>query len=214
MSEIIRVEEDGVEFFTVEETGESGMSQSGLARLCDVNKSTIGRLMLQVTAKNAPTKLTHWNNVDIYLDATIAKKGGNIKLLCKKFCLDVIKYFYTENCCSLAGSRLINMPFFEKKRVLIVQTESGHKHALAKTLNGKTEIPTLAGNIDVLTTTEIIEVKSVNNWKHAIGQVLIYGKYFPNHRKRIHLFGQTTDSYLELIVAHANEFNNNVTWEL
>ena len=33
---ITRVERDGVEFFTIDETGESGMSESGVARLCGV----------------------------------------------------------------------------------------------------------------------------------------------------------------------------------
>jgi hypothetical protein len=41
MTQIIRAVEDGVEFFTVEATGESRMSYSGLANLSGVNQSSI-----------------------------------------------------------------------------------------------------------------------------------------------------------------------------
>lgn len=213
MPEIIRVVEDGVEFFTVAETGATGMSQSGLAKISGVAKSTIGRLIVQILAKNAPKQLRRWIGAEVFLSTLITKKGGKLKLIHKAFALDVVKYFYGEGFCTLAGCHQIDMPFFEKKKV-ICQSEREYKHKLAKALSGKTEVPTLAGSIDVLTTTEIIEVKRVNDWKHAIGQVLVYGKYFPKHQKRIHLFGQTTDSYLELVVTHAKEFDIRITWEI
>jgi len=38
---ITRVERDGVEFFTLNATGESGMSESGIARLCGVAQQSI-----------------------------------------------------------------------------------------------------------------------------------------------------------------------------
>lgn len=42
---ITRVERDGVEFFTIDETGESGMSESGLACLCGVAPSSVYRFV-------------------------------------------------------------------------------------------------------------------------------------------------------------------------
>ena len=42
---ITRVERDGVEFFTIDETGESGMSESGIARLCGVVPSSVHRFI-------------------------------------------------------------------------------------------------------------------------------------------------------------------------
>ncbi|NKB17286.1 MAG: hypothetical protein HC770_02850, partial [Pseudanabaena sp. CRU_2_10] len=42
---ITRVERDGVEFFTINATGESGMSESGLARLCGVTQQAISKLL-------------------------------------------------------------------------------------------------------------------------------------------------------------------------
>ena len=42
---ITRVERDGVEFFTIDETGESGMSESGLARLCGVTRVAVNKVV-------------------------------------------------------------------------------------------------------------------------------------------------------------------------
>jgi hypothetical protein len=43
-----RVEEDGVEFYTLKDNGLSGMSISGLARLCDVDRRAISRLLKRI----------------------------------------------------------------------------------------------------------------------------------------------------------------------
>lgn len=85
---------------------------------------------------------------------------------------------------------------------------------LAKKLNGQTEVITLAGVIDILTSTELIEVKNFRNWKAALGQVLVYGDYYPSHQMRIHLFGTSHYSYLELIRNHCDRFGVVLTWEL
>lgn len=58
----------------------------------------------------------------------------------------------------------------------------------ARLPNAKCEVHTKVGRIDILTDTEIIEVKCGKNWKEAVGQVLTYGYYYPNHTKVIHLF--------------------------
>jgi len=55
-------------------------------------------------------------------------------------------------------------------------------------LNGQLEVVTQCGKIDIVTNTEIIEVKEYKLWKHALGQILVYGYYYPNKNKRIHLF--------------------------
>lgn len=59
---------------------------------------------------------------------------------------------------------------------------------LCEELGGEIEVKTPDGFIDILTKKEIIEVKCMKNWKHAIGQILVYGEYYPDHQKRIHLF--------------------------
>lgn len=102
-------------------------------------------------------------------------------------------------------------PYLERKRSKT--KESDYSNALAKNLNGKREVRTLAGNIDVLASSQIIEVKEIKFWKAALGQVLVYGHYYPSHQKRIHLYGETQESFLEMINSHCAKFNVTVTWE-
>lgn len=78
-------------------------------------------------------------------------------------------------------------------------SEAWYRDRLSQKLNGKTEVNTPVGRIDILTKTEVIEVKSTKNWKSAIGQVKAYGRYYPKHRPRIHLFGQMTQTRLNNI---------------
>lgn len=44
----------------------------------------------------------------------------------------------------------------------------------------------LLGRVDILTEKHLIEVKlNINNWKAALGQLMVYGLRFPNHEKWI-----------------------------
>lgn len=63
------------------------------------------------------------------------------------------------------------------------------RNRLHAELGGLLEVITPAGRIDLLTDTEIIEVKAVKDWKAALAQVLVYSGFYPEHQKRIHLFG-------------------------
>lgn len=101
----------------------------------------------------------------------------------------------------------------ESKKTRKKLKESDYSKALAKSLDGKREVKTLAGNIDVLTQSEIIEIKQVTAWKAALGQVLVYGHYYPSHQKRIHLYGETQESFLKMVKSHCKKFNVIVTWE-
>lgn len=102
-------------------------------------------------------------------------------------------------------------PYLEQKRSKT--KESDYSNALAKKIGGKREVRTLAGNLDILTSSQVIEVKEIKAWKHALGQVLIYGDYYPSHQKRIHLYGETQESFLKMINSHCAKFNVTVTWE-
>lgn len=80
-------------------------------------------------------------------------------------------------------------------------------------LNAEIEVPTEAGNIDLLSSTEIIEIKTVKSWKGGLGQVLVYGNYYPNHSKRLHVFGKCHPSYLDVIKKNCEFLNVAVSWE-
>ncbi len=81
--------------------------------------------------------------------------------------------------------------------------------------NGRIEVDTPVGKIDILTPTELIEVKEIKKWKSALGQVIAYGYFYPRHTKRLHLFGTAnyTDRTLFFIEAICKKYNVMVTWE-
>ncbi|AUF82158.1 hypothetical protein TetV_066 [Tetraselmis virus 1] len=80
----------------------------------------------------------------------------------------------------------------KQKRTL----ESTVRDRLAKQLVGsRIEVPCSSGLIDIVTPTEIIEVKRAPLWKAAMGQILAYGEDFPKHKKRVHLFGKDDQHY-------------------
>lgn len=93
-------------------------------------------------------------------------------------------------------------------------TEAWYRDKLAKELGGKTEIHIdKVGRIDILTKTEIIEVKNTKGWKSAIGQIKSYGQYYPKHKMRVHLFGKLTESKLETIQKVCKLEGIILTWE-
>jgi hypothetical protein len=59
---------------------------------------------------------------------------------------------------------------------------------LQKQLNAQIEVETPVGYADLLTDTEIIEIKEITNWKSALGQILSYGSFYPTHQKSLYLF--------------------------
>ena len=103
--------------------------------------------------------------------------------------------------------------FIGNKRKKQLNSESVIQSRLIEKHGGESEVMCLAGRIDVLTSTELIEVKEVKAWKGAIGQVIIYGCYYPSHSKRIHLFGPAHTSTKTLIESHCHKLNISVTWE-
>lgn len=82
-----------------------------------------------------------------------------------------------------------------------------------KDVNYRVEVSTPAGRIDILTDTEVIEVKQFRSWKEAIGQLIIYGVYYPTHKRRMHLFGKIDSKLLLVIRQHCAELNIRVTWD-
>ena len=76
--------------------------------------------------------------------------------------------------------------------------------------NAKIEVETPCGFIDILTDNEIIEIKNGKNWKHAVGQILVYSKFYPKHKKRLHLFNTVND---ELINDFCRKNNISVSYE-
>ena len=128
-------------------------------------------------------------------EITFAKRGKNGGT----FAVDELAFKYWEYLNSRHRVRL---------------TEKSVQARLAKTLKQvKREVQTLAGNIDLLTERELIEVKSIKSWKCAVGQVLIYGQSYPTHQKRIHLFGEASRNFVSMIRSYCTPLDIEVTWE-
>jgi hypothetical protein len=83
---------------------------------------------------------------------------------------------------------------------------------LHRELGGNMEAYTPIGPVDLVTKTEIIEIKRVEEWKTALGQVLAKAQSFPDQAKRIHLFGESSKQ-LKKITNHCQALDVTVTFE-
>ena len=79
------------------------------------------------------------------------------------------------------------------------QTEHVIRDALSARLGGTIEVVVEHGIVDVVTPTEIIEVKHAKKYLHAIGQILGYSDTFPDKARRIHLFGSDEEMSTALL---------------
>lgn len=92
--------------------------------------------------------------------------------------------------------------------------ESQVRDRLHAELGGLVEVVTPTGRIDLLSSTEIIEVKAVKDWKAALGQILAYSGFYPQHQKRLHIFGTAKElEVLPDIEAAVLSFGIKVTGE-
>lgn len=89
---------------------------------------------------------------------------------------------------------------------LIVQHERLWRDIVARQNQGVVEIKTPVGTIDVLCEKDIYEVKHVRKWKHALGQVLAYGYFYPLKSKNIYLFGESSTETREQIIAICQQY--------
>lgn len=307
---ITRVERDGVEFFTVDDTGESGMSESGLARLCGVSPVSVHKFI-----SSSALTWDHEKELNPSFRKTIAFKPGsgrnlkssqnsNIKIISALVCARVIRHYALESKYktqealfaldkfstaginawiqeithwhgnavpktgivtdfntieTLMDKRLDGSSY----RVYLVlqkairlrstlsadeimeragisrsayttavtkldelgllpdwckiqrknQPERAVRDRLQSQLGGKVEAYTKFGLIDLLTDTELIEIKVVHRWKDAIGHIIAKSEKYPNHQKRLHLFG-AQEPILENIEDVCDRLSIRVTFEL
>lgn len=93
---IIRNEQNGVEFFTLKATGESGLNQTGLAVLSGVSQPAINQLITALISK-APSKwLEPWLNKELTLisnHSSSDQKTRNITIYKAEFCAAVIQHY-------------------------------------------------------------------------------------------------------------------------
>jgi len=100
-----------------------------------------------------------------------------------------------------------NVVFSSKPKLKVVKSEKKLQMTINNTLNGLLEVSTPVGKIDILTDTLLIEIKKSKDWKAAIGQLLMYGHYYPKHQKILYLFNTPKNFDLDLVSYLCGEFN-------
>jgi hypothetical protein len=90
---IAQVIYDGIEFFTVDLTGESGMSEAGLARFCGVHQTTIGKLLNPPKTKPLAKFLEPFDEEGFYLRI---RGENNRRIVRSDVCAAVIEYYAFE----------------------------------------------------------------------------------------------------------------------
>ena len=96
---ITRVIQDGVEFFTVDETGESGMSEAGLARLCNVTPMAINKFIrISLSTWDAEKSLEPQRNQGVRYkpsqnSRTSRGQNADIHLVRAEACAKVIEHY-------------------------------------------------------------------------------------------------------------------------
>ena len=93
---ILRHESDGTEFFTVQATGESGMSQSGLARLCGVGSDAINKLLKSVMTSSCPDFLKPLQDMELTLVKSV-HEFKNAAILKDSVCARILEWYAFES---------------------------------------------------------------------------------------------------------------------
>jgi hypothetical protein len=97
---ILRVVQDGVEFFTAAQTGACKMSESGMARLCDVTQQSMyERIQTVLTGKSVPECLKEFAGKDVSQQAVLIINGLSVtvSLYDSDFCAAMVEYYAFES---------------------------------------------------------------------------------------------------------------------
>ncbi len=97
-------------------------------------------------------------------------------------------------------------------------TEKEVQRRLQDELGGDIEVRTKYGNIDLMTSIFIIEIKQFINWKHALGQILSYSvdlEVCQNKKLRVHLICDDEEvNQIEDIKPCFNKYDIELTYEI
>jgi len=94
LDRFVRNVQNEIEFFTNVETGESGLSVTGLAILCGVSHQAVSKLLSDLATKSPSKWLEAWVGIDQNLATSKASKhGGRVRVLKDLLCSAVIKHY-------------------------------------------------------------------------------------------------------------------------
>lgn len=92
--EILKANKDGIEFYTIQSTGESGMSMSGLAKACGVTHQSIS-LLVKGLARKSPSDILEPFACKSLEDFVLASNSSfnNVTILKDIFCGAVLTHY-------------------------------------------------------------------------------------------------------------------------
>lgn len=220
--EITEIIEQIKQEIEVDASGKAKASVRATARLGGIDDESI-RKALKSSADPAPSKLAQelmlqGINIDSWRSNGIPNEG--VYLIVEYYAFEAGRYCTQKARQAIAHFNkhktfdgFVYSDFSPKKYSPEKKVQASLVKRIGKLANPVIEVNTPVGKIDILTDHEIIEVKNILAWKSAVGQILIYGHYYTNHQKRIHLFGQCCSNTKQLIRFHCDEFNIQVTWQ-
>jgi hypothetical protein len=174
--------------------------EGNFCKLVEVNKSHVGRGATRIQAVSLDQAVEYWQ---------YQSRIGNQKAFAL---LTQLSRNTTPGLDKFRGIQVVRPARQQSKQ--IEAYEKWYVQRLQEQLGGEIEVPTPAGTVDLVTATQLIEVKDVRNWKAAIGQVLVYGDYFPYHQRRIHLFENCKEPMSSIIEQHCQKQKIILTWEI
>lgn len=161
-----------------------------------------------------PTKLTNQHVCTVCNKSFASKSSAQNH---QKVVHDKVKAFKCMYC-SFAASSKGNL---KKHTCYVRRSESGsilYEDAVQKRLAQETKgvmKKCLAGVVDLVSDTEIIEIKLWSNYFKAIGQIMLYGLSFPDKQKRIHFYGnQPSKAIVDEIMKFGKNNNVLITYDL
>ncbi|NJL57524.1 hypothetical protein HC928_22130 [bacterium] len=95
---------------------------------------------------------------------------------------------------------------------VVIETERMIQLTLQGREGGEPEVETPAGFVDLVTDDHAIEIKHVTDWKDGT-KVLIYARYLPGKKPRVHLFGGYAAGFRTMVEECYGDLGIIVTWE-
>ena len=201
-----RFDKDGIELIIDTATGESFASISGYARMSGIDPLVIEKesCVLEIDGKKV---LNESSIIDLSIKYAIEKNSYRSALIIQKAMLlalnpnrinfpldsgeamEMCQNLYPSVCKQKINKKTKKQAKKKLKTKAQKSNEYSVQLSLKKQLGGQIEVQTPLGRIDLLTENKVIEIKEAKAWKSAIGQLLAYGQFYPDHEKVLYLFG-------------------------
>lgn len=189
---ITRVTRDGVEFFTIDATGEAGMSESRLANLCEVSYQVINKTLRNLVATHSEA-----NELKTKLDGKV--------------------WLQPRSLSSIERSKITNRSIVRASACAAIiehcAFDSKYKTEEALFAYRKFSELSITAWIQTLTDWRGNPANGITLNFDTIGHIIAKIRAFPTHPKRLHLFSHEQPR-LDPIEEVCTEYNIKVSFEI